>query len=193
MPSARYLCTVFHRHDFVGTDQLPVVFQLSHGREFLVRGQCGQCQCWFPTERSHNNHTIYCFSLYVQLKFEGVTVERDGLSVVCPSKPHVFTSVFIGDSNPPRQVCFSLLLHKWILWCSVIYLGHNVFMYCNCIVWFVISTSRSSRCTDFTMVVRYHSITWWTCLSCLSYSRTILTTRFYAVSIPKESFFLDRQ
>ncbi|XP_056903447.1 cilia- and flagella-associated protein 65 isoform X2 [Takifugu flavidus] len=62
-----------YRHDFVGTDQLSVVFQLSHGRELL-------------------------------LILEGVTVERDGLCVVCPPRQHVFNPVFIGDCNPPRQI-----------------------------------------------------------------------------------------
>lgn len=53
-PSAKYLCAVFHRHDFVGTDQLPVVFQLSHGREFLVRGE----SVFFFFRL--NSHTTYC-------------------------------------------------------------------------------------------------------------------------------------
>lgn len=47
-------------------------------------------------------------------------MERDGLSVVCPSKQHVFSSVFIGDGNPPRQAGVYLVLH------TVTYLVHNV-------------------------------------------------------------------
>uniref|UniRef100_H3C1V3 Uncharacterized protein n=1 Tax=Tetraodon nigroviridis TaxID=99883 RepID=H3C1V3_TETNG len=77
LPGQQVAVQLRYRHDFVGTDQLPVVFQLSHGREFL-------------------------------LKFEGVTVDRDRLCVVCPSKQHVFTSVFIGDGNPPRQQVYGL-------------------------------------------------------------------------------------
>lgn len=72
--------------------------------------------------------------LHFQLKFEGVTVERDGLFVVCPSRQHVFTSVFIGDGNPPRQVCVYLLLHQWIPWCSVTYLVPIVLIYYSCMI-----------------------------------------------------------
>lgn len=53
-------------------------------------------------------------------------MDRDRLCVVCPSKQHVFTSVFIGDGNPPRQVCVYLLLHKSKPWWRV----HKVLMYC---------------------------------------------------------------
>lgn len=94
----------------MGTDQLPVLFQLSHGREFLVRGDG-------HTTITHYTYVtrlmLSCVCVHVQLKFEGVTVDRDGLSVVCPSKPHVFTPVFIGDSNPPRQVRVYLNINKF--------------------------------------------------------------------------------
>lgn len=108
-----------------------------------------RCQCLFPNEQSHNNYTVVymwhicCFHAFVsqlrlQLKFEGVTVETDGLSVVCPPKQHVFTSVFIGDGNPPRQVGLYLLLHNWMLWCSVTYLVHKVScLHANTCIWIV--------------------------------------------------------
>lgn len=28
---------ILHRHDFAGTDQFPIVFKISYGREILVR------------------------------------------------------------------------------------------------------------------------------------------------------------
>lgn len=175
----------------MGTDQLPVVFQLSHGREFLVRGDSLSVftSDWMVTRSITHSSLHTCASvdavafvsrLHVQVKFEGVTVGRDGLCVVCPSKPHVFTPVFIGDSNPPRQVRVYLNMNK-----QRGALFHTRYVH--------ISTSLSSRCTDFTMVVRCSSVTQWTCPCCLGYRGTILTTHFYAVSIQKGKFFPVRQ
>ncbi|XP_061578921.1 cilia- and flagella-associated protein 65 [Cololabis saira] len=73
LPGHKRAVNFSYRHDFAGTDRLPVVFKLSYGREIL-------------------------------LNFQGVTIERNEPYLHFASTRHVFSSVAIGDDNPPRQM-----------------------------------------------------------------------------------------
>jgi hypothetical protein len=130
-----WICLLPSSHLFVGTDCLPVLFKVSHGREILVRPQHPgpalvsgwRRTCW-TTKRGAENGApwesgtlisllgmpvlprkrCYLWTFYFQLNFIGVTVKLEQKYVHFTSTSHQFIPVPIGDTLPPRQVSMGL-------------------------------------------------------------------------------------